>query len=116
MKKMMTIKDQNEWEMIKKDSTGFRQVVLFKYSPRCAGSQLSRYMFERWFGKLNENEKIICAKINVIDSRKLSNSIAEEFSVEHESPQVIWLDLNGSLKWHNSHFLITEDALTTLLN
>ena len=47
----------------------------------------------------------------MIAARELSRGVAKELGVKHESPQAIWLDLSGSVRWHESHGGITADAL-----
>ena len=48
--------------------------------------------------------------LNVQEARPLSNAIAEQFQVKHESPQAL-LFVDGELKWHASHWTLTYDEL-----
>lgn len=48
--------------------------------------------------------------LNVQESRELSNKIADQFNVKHESPQA-FLFVNGEVKWHDSHWNITLETL-----
>ncbi len=52
--------------------------------------------------------------INVVDSRPLSNYIAETLKVEHQSPQIIIIK-NGTVLNHFSHLTITEKKLQNIL-
>jgi bacillithiol system protein YtxJ len=68
-----------------KELSRSRVQVIFKHSTRCSISQLAKNRLER-------NEKPAttdCYFLDLIKHRTLSNSIAEDFAVKHESPQVL---------------------------
>lgn len=48
--------------------------------------------------------------LKVQESRPLSNYIAEQYGIKHESPQA-FIFTNGNVKWHASHSQITAQAL-----
>jgi len=98
-----------------KNNDGY-QVVIFKYSPVCPVSYFVEKSFNEWFNNLPDDTKLIAVKINVIDSRPLSREVSEEFNIRHESPQAIWLNENGEVKWQASHSRIREKDLTGQLN
>jgi bacillithiol system protein YtxJ len=49
-------------------------------------------------------------KLIVQESRELSNQIAEEYGVKHESPQLI-LVKDGKAVWNKCHFDINENTV-----
>lgn len=49
-------------------------------------------------------------EVNVIDNRPLSNKIAADLSVSHESPQLIVIE-NGEVVFHTSHNNIRRDVI-----
>jgi bacillithiol system protein YtxJ len=50
----------------------------------------------------------------VIESREISNRLAELTKVRHESPQII-LCREGKAVWNASHYAITRDAVERAL-
>ena len=51
----------------------------------------------------------------VIEDRPVSNHIAEEFEIKHESPQILLFD-DGKVSWSTSHWKITRDSIKEALN
>jgi bacillithiol system protein YtxJ len=49
--------------------------------------------------------------IDVISNRGRSDEIAQQFDVEHESPQVIVIDYHNNVIWTGSHRSVTEENL-----
>lgn len=82
--------------------------VIFKHSTRCSISSMAKYRLEGdW--DLSENE-VEAYYLDLIAHRDVSNYIAEELSVYHESPQIILLK-NGEVVYDESHLDITVDDL-----
>ncbi|WP_017756149.1 bacillithiol system redox-active protein YtxJ [Calidifontibacillus oryziterrae] len=77
--------------------------LLMKHSLTCPVSQAA---FDE-FGKFTNNTKFPTYYLYVQDARPLSNYIAETFHIKHESPQALLFE-NGQVKWHVSHWNITE--------
>jgi bacillithiol system protein YtxJ len=76
-------------------------VLIFKYSSRCSISQMVLDRLERHW----EEEKMGTVKsyfLDLISYREISNRIAYEFNVEHESPQVLIIE-NGKSVYDRSH-------------
>ncbi|WP_408007243.1 bacillithiol system redox-active protein YtxJ [Pseudalkalibacillus sp. A8] len=48
--------------------------------------------------------------LNVQESRPLSNQIADEFNIKHESPQIFMFS-NNKVLYHDTHWSITYSAL-----
>lgn len=53
------------------------------------------------------------ALVNVLTDRDLSRQLAVEWGVEHESPQLLWKDAQGTVH-HISHFGISGEWLNDL--
>ncbi|GBD87716.1 hypothetical protein BMS3Abin03_01650 [bacterium BMS3Abin03] len=112
--KIKKIRSLDDWEKFKKLTAEGNELIIFKYSPFCPTSHYVEHEFDEWCRNINGN-KVKVAKINVISARSVSNNIARELNVAHESPQLIWLDENGNVKWHASHYKIDEKDLYQLL-
>ena len=51
--------------------------------------------------------------VKVIENRAVSNEIASDLDVQHESPQVLLVS-NGKASWSASHWKITKEELATV--
>lgn len=74
-------------------------VLLFKHSTRCSISSMALSRLET---KWNDDEQIPAYYLDLLSHRDISNEIANLFSVEHASPQVLLIK-NGVCVYHNSH-------------
>ncbi len=74
-------------------------VLLFKHSTRCSISSMALNRLE---SKWNDDEQIPAYYLDLLNHRDISNEIADLFSVEHASPQVLLIK-NGACIYHNSH-------------
>ncbi len=110
MKKIMRLIDSREWEQLKKVNED-AELIIFKYSPICSISASVENDFDEWFARIADEQSVECAKVNVIESRPLSRQIADELSINHQSPQVIWLNKGGGVKWSASHYDINASSL-----
>ena len=80
-----------------------RPQLIFKHSIRCGISSGVRRRLESATDKLLE--KMDLHYLDLITYRQLSNLIAEEMQVHHQSPQVILLQ-DGEILYHASHYSI----------
>ncbi len=64
-------------------------------------------------GSPNNNLDYILVK--VIGSRAVSNQIAKDLSVKHESPQIIFVK-DKFKYWTASHWAVTTEHMTAVLN
>ena len=99
-----------EWNKLK-PFTKSKETIIFKFSPTCPISFMAEKKFDSWLSNINNNLEIDVYKVDVINSKALSQTIADEFNIRHESPQLIWLDKKGRVKWNASHYSITKGAL-----
>ncbi len=76
-----------------------KTVVLFKHSTRCSISDAALARYER---AVNQSEDVKHVYLDLIQFRPVSNKIAIELRVEHQSPQVIILK-NKEVVFTTSH-------------
>jgi bacillithiol system protein YtxJ len=85
-----------------------RVQVYFKHSTRCIISKMVLKNFEEQWSDLPDNVDLLF--IDLLQFRELSNSLAEQLHVKHESPQVIVVR-DGKTVYHASHDSIhTQDV------
>jgi len=113
MKKIYELNSDLQWNELK-NSTGDKQVIIFKYSPICPISYEAEDNFDKWFSGLNDETNLTAAKINVLKSSAVSRKIANDLDIWHESPQVILLNSNGKVVWSGSHYEINGVELAKL--
>jgi bacillithiol system protein YtxJ len=88
-------------------------VVLFKHSTRCPTSGAAYARVDKWLRESGENAPKVYL-VKVIESRPVSNAIAERLGVTHQSPQTIVVR-NGRSVWNASHGQITGEAIANAL-
>jgi len=86
-----------------------KPVFIFKHSTTCPVSFNALRDFEQ-FVKHTDRDQFDFALVVVREHRDVSNLIAEQLGVHHESPQVI-LVAGGKAVWDDSHYEITESKL-----
>ncbi len=89
-----------------------KPVVLFKHSVRCGVSAMAKHHLESNWSLLSGELEFYF--LDLIRHRSISNQIAEEFNVRHQSPQVIVLR-EGRVIYHTSHHLINAQVLREAL-
>ncbi|GAA0332867.1 bacillithiol system redox-active protein YtxJ [Bacillus carboniphilus] len=85
--------------------------LLLKHSSTCPISHQAYVEVEKYE---NTGVSVPIMYLVVQTSRDLSNSIAQEYEVKHESPQALFFE-NGKVKGHMSHWDITSTQLKDLL-
>jgi bacillithiol system protein YtxJ len=93
-----------EWDAILKHSFAKAQVV-FKHSTRCSISQVAKSRIEK---HLTEQDSFYL--LDLLQYREISNVIAIDLRVTHESPQVLVIR-NGACCYHTSHSAIDYDDI-----
>lgn len=83
------------------------EFLFVKNSLTCPISQAAFEEYQEFAAKHSDYPSY---HLHVQDSRPLSNYIAEQFSVKHESPQAL-LFKGKEVVWNASHWKITYDAL-----
>lgn len=72
--------------------------VIFKHSTRCSISDMAKIRLEKGLSLTGYDFYYL----DLIKHRDISNLIAEEFSVVHESPQILLIK-NGECVYEESH-------------
>lgn len=86
--------------------------VIFKHSTRCSISMMVKKRFELDWNKLPENLPLYF--LDLIKYRDLSNQVAADFQVYHESPQLLLIK-DGECILDLSHGQVSvEEALSVI--
>lgn len=93
---------------VKERSTS-QPVIIFKHSTRCPVSHMALSWFERSW-KDEEMQGITPYYLDLVSFRNISNQIAQEFEVQHESPQLLLIK-DGKCTYHRSHSSISYKEL-----
>lgn len=102
-----------EWnEVLHKSSE--RGQVLLKHSTTCPVSANALQEYEEYLND-TPNENLDYVLVKVIESRPVSNKIAEELNVKHESPQIIFVKDKAKF-WTASHWSVTKAHMTAVLD
>ena len=99
------MKDEAALEAIKTLSSKQPQLI-FKHSTRCSVSSMIKNRLE----KAQAPEELSFHFLDLIAYRSLSDKIAAEFFVEHQSPQVLLIK-NGECLYDESHNGILMDEI-----
>lgn len=91
------LSDPSQLETIKTESAQ-KPVVIFKHSIRCSISAMAKGRLER----AQAPEGIDFYYLDLINNRGLSNQVADEFGVHHESPQILIIK-DGQCIYDESH-------------
>lgn len=80
--------------------------LVFKHSTRCSISSMAKSRFERNF----DLEDVQAFYLDLIEFRSISNQLATDFNINHQSPQLMFIQ-NGICTYHASHNAIDLDDL-----
>lgn len=86
-----------------------QSVALFKHSTRCSVSLMAKKNIERFW-----DLDIDAYYLDLIAHRDVSNAIADQLNIQHQSPQMI-LVKDGQVLYNASHGSIDVDAMGKLL-
>ena len=86
--------------------------IIYKHSSICPVSWSAKREVKRF---IEQNPNVPVYVVNVRQNRELSQQLAEELGVQHESPQIILMRSGETLK-HTSHHQITAQLLETWVN
>lgn len=91
-----------------------KHVVIFKHSTSCYISSMVLKQFEKGFNVDLLKEKSEFYFLDLIKYRAVSNHIANEFGIRHESPQVLVVR-DGKVIHHSSHSRIQPEQIEPIL-
>lgn len=103
----------DEWNTFFDSSTD-RPIVIFKHSTTCPVSANALQEFNSYLDGA-PREDVEYALVKVIESRPVSNQIAEDTAVKHESPQIIYIDKKAKV-WTASHWSVTKAHISAVLD
>ncbi len=111
MSQIKELLEISELEKVWEKSTE-KPVIVFKQSTTCpisasAFGELQRFM-------KNTEADLATYYVKVRETRDVSNQIAEELEIQHQSPQIL-LVKDKAVIWHASHNKITVDSITEAL-
>ena len=90
-----------------KINSASRPQVIFKHSSRCSVSSMARNRLD----KKGFPDGIDFYFLDIINHRNISNKVASDFKVRHESPQVLLIN-KGACIYDESHSGIHMDEIT----
>ncbi len=105
------LREPQQLAALTEDSNHAPQVI-FKHSTRCSISRVALSRFDRDF------ESPVNASFFLLDLlqfRSISQSIAEQFDIVHESPQLLIIR-DGKCVYHANHLEIEPSEILTHLN
>ena len=88
-----------------------KPVFIFKHSTRCV---ISRSVLKQFENEYDLDTEVDPYYLDLLEFRPISTAIATQFSVEHQSPQLIVLK-NGLVVHHASHSDIDALAVKKLV-
>ncbi len=100
--------DLNEEQQLNniKELSNQKPQLIFKHSTRCSISSMAKGRLERSL----QPDGIDFYYLDLIKNRPLSNKVAEDFSIFHESPQVLLIK-DGACIYDESHSGIDMDEI-----
>ncbi|MBP3962504.1 bacillithiol system redox-active protein YtxJ [Paenibacillus lignilyticus] len=102
-----------EWnDMLARSSE--REQVILKHSTTCPVSANALQEYENYL-KGSPNQGADYTLVKVIESRPVSNRIAEDLNVKHESPQMIVIK-DKAKYWTASHWAVTKAHIAAVLD
>jgi bacillithiol system protein YtxJ len=107
----LPLQSEAQWQEILSASQDSPQLI-FKHSTRCSISSMILSRFEG--SALFQNADITCWMLDLIAYREVSNFVASETQVWHESPQCIVID-KSKVIYAESHGSIDAKSIQTLM-
>jgi bacillithiol system protein YtxJ len=101
----ISLTSAHQLEELKEKSRQKAQVI-FKHSTRCSISSMAKGRLERSSAPSDVDFYLL----DLIAYRNISNQIARDFNVYHESPQVLVIK-NGECVYDESHASISMDEI-----
>ncbi|HZG88540.1 bacillithiol system redox-active protein YtxJ [Paenibacillus sp.] len=96
------------------EASAARPVLVLKHSTRCPVSSAALEEYEAYLQD-KPKEDVDYVMVKVIESRPVSNKIAEDLNVKHESPQMILIK-DKAKYWATSHWSVTKKHMQAVLD
>lgn len=113
MKHWREIDTIQEWQDAL-DRSKNQPVIILKHSTACPVSFNALKEYDEYLSK-KPNTSAEYLLVKVIESRPVSNQIAEDVNVKHASPQMIMIK-NKEAVWNASHWSVTTEHITAVLD
>lgn len=107
----VVLKEVQQLEDLKKESFN-KPVVILKHSTRCSISSMALSRLENYWDL--SNEQAVPVYLDLIVYRNISNQIAEDFGVMHQSPQILVIK-DGRCSYNASHNQIDSELINAQL-
>ena len=95
-------------------AAGSGRVLIFKHSLTCPISSRALQEYKTYLAEHAGDSDVEHVLIEIQNTREISNRVADETQVRHESPQALLLEA-GDVVWHASHGAITTQSLDTAI-
>ncbi len=99
------LNDHNQLQQLV-EASHHKPQVIFKHSTRCSISIMAKNRLER----VTFPDQIQFHYLDLLQHREISNKIAEQFGVYHQSPQVLLIK-NGECFYEETHSAISMDEI-----
>ena len=107
----ITIQSKADFELLIENSF-IRPQLIFKHSTRCS---ISRYVLSDFIAHFTfSNDELEAHYLDLLSYREISNQIAEQLEVIHQSPQILLIK-NGKAVVYASHEGINKIQLSIYL-
>ncbi len=107
------ITTMEEWNQTLEQSEQ-QPFVILKHSTTCPVSSSALHEYEAYIKGENKAD-LTYLMVKVIESRPVSNQIAEDLDLKHASPQIIYVK-NKEKVWNTSHWSITTKHISAVLD
>ena len=101
------------WSAEKAEGSG--ALLVFKRSPICPTSHFVEGIFNRYVAKLPASKELKIISVDVVGARPVSQRIAADTQIRHESPQALLIGPGQKVLWNASHGDIDDESLTKAL-
>lgn len=111
MKEITTLDDLNQ----ALDASAQQPVFLFKHSTACPISSGARDKVTEFISRRRAENLPPFFMVKVIEARTISNRIADDLGIRHQSPQLILIKDRKAV-WSASHYGINPETIGDALN
>lgn len=102
-----------QWQDALQESTT-KSLLVLKHSTRCPVSTAALEEFEAYLAD-RPRDDVEYVLVKVVEARPVSNRIAEDLSLKHESPQIIWIK-DKATYWSATHWSVTKRHMHAVLD
>ena len=113
MAQIETLTEVAQWQSLWESSklAAAPTLLIFKRSPICPTSHFAERIFNLFAASLPDKLALRIYSVDVIGARPVSQRIAADTGITHQSPQTLLIQPGQKVAWHASHEDIERDAL-----